>query len=66
MDPQIIQAIDEAKEILSGLDAPQEPWLRDLEGSASLRPAPRIHADTGAMERLQLFCDPLSKPAAKV
>jgi len=51
MDPQIIQAIDEAKEILSGLDAPQEPWLRDLEGSASLRPAPRIHADTGAMER---------------
>jgi hypothetical protein len=51
MDPQITQAIDEAKPALASLDAPQEPWLRDLEGSPSLRPAPRIQADTGAMER---------------
>ncbi len=51
MDPQITQAIEEAKDTFAQLDAPQEPWLRDLEGSMSPRPAPRIHADTGAMER---------------
>jgi hypothetical protein len=51
MDPQITQAIAQAKAALDELDAPQEPWLRDLEGSASLRPRPRIHADPAAMER---------------
>lgn len=51
MDPQITLAIEQAKAALDQLDAPQEPWLRDLEGNVSLRPRPRIHADPAAMER---------------
>ena len=50
MDPQIMMAIEEAEAALATLDAPLEPWLKDLEASAERRPAPRIHADPNAME----------------